>query len=336
MHAASVTTLHRHSPTGDEGLLALAAVCKACAEPLRLQILRALHNDSLAVSELCELLAMRQPALSHHLKVLSRAGLITGRREGTNIFYRRGDRLAPAAGTGEVIAALLAELDSQPLPADLRRGLARVQRARERNSRDFFRENAHKFREQQDLIASYEQYGDTVAQLLREAPLAQRRLALEVGPGDGRFLAHLAPRFERVVALDNAPEMLAASRRFAAVEALDNVEFILGDTGCADLADLSADCIVINMVLHHTPTPAAVLADAASHLAPGGILAVTDLCRHDQALARESCGDLWLGFEPEQLTDWAAAAGLADLASSFLAQRNGFQIQLRLFRHANE
>ena len=29
----------------------------------------------------------------------------------------------------------------------------------------------HKFRQQQDLIASYEQYADTVAQVLRDAPL---------------------------------------------------------------------------------------------------------------------------------------------------------------------
>ena len=90
------------------------------------------------------------------------------------------------------------------------------------------------------------------------------------------------------------------------------------------------------MVLHHTPAPAQVLADAAAHLAPGGVIAVTDLCRHDQGWARENCGDLWLGFEPEQLTGWAADAGLGDLASSFLAQRNGFQVQVRLFGHATQ
>ena len=317
----------------DDGIAELAAACKACADPLRLQILRALHNDSLAVSELCELLGVRQPALSHHLKVLARAGLVTSRREGTSIFYRRSDLLAPVGGAA-VAATLLAELDTRPLPPAMRRGLARLQRVRERNSRDFFRLNADKFREQQDLIASYDQYAETVAQLLREAPLPRRELALEIGPGDGRFLSHLAPRFTRVMALDNSPEMLAASRLTAATAELDNVEFLLGDTGSPDLADLAADCVVINMVLHHTPEPARVLADAAAHLAPGGVVAVADLCRHEQGWARESCGDLWLGFAPEQLTAWAAAAALDDIASSFLTQRNGFQIQVHLFGRA--
>ncbi|MHA7815886.1 MAG: ArsR/SmtB family transcription factor [Pseudohaliea sp.] len=335
MHGAASLTPVAARGEPDAALADLAAACKACADPLRLRVLRALHNDSLAVSELCDLLAMRQPALSHHLKVLARAGLVTSRREGTSIFYRRSDLLAPSGG-GAVAAALLAELDALPLPPAMEQGLAQLQQAREKNSRDFFRLNAHKFREQQDLIASYGQYADTVAELLEEAPLARRALALEIGPGDGRFLARLAPRFTRVVALDNAVEMLAASRATAAGSGLGNVDFILGDTGSPALAGIKADCIVINMVLHHTPDPARVLADAAAHLAPGGVIAVTDLCRHHQGWARENCGDLWLGFEPEQLTAWAVEAGLGDLASSFLAQRNGFQIQVRLFGHATQ
>jgi hypothetical protein len=58
---------------------------------------------------------------------------------------------------------------------------------------------------------------------------------------------------------------------------------------------------------------------------------VTDLCSHDQAWARENCGDLWLGFEPEDLSRWAKQATLTDMTSVYLAQRNGFQIQVRLF-----
>ncbi len=311
---------------------ALASLCKACADPLRLNILRALHNDSLGVSELCALFDMRQPALSHHLKVLANAGLVTTRREGTTIFYRRSEPLAGQAGAA-LIHALLGELDNEPVPPAMRNGLDTLQRAREENSRHFFRNNAHKFREQQDLIASYEQYADTVAALLAQAPLSNRAVALEVGPGDGRFLGVLGTRFDRVIALDNAREMLETSRRFAEERALDNVEFILGDTASPAIAGLQADCVVINMVLHHTPRPADTLAEAADCLAREGVLAVTDLCRHDQGWARENCGDLWLGFEPEQLTAWAGHAGLADLTSTFLAQRNGFQIQVRLFGH---
>lgn len=310
----------------------VALLCKACADPLRLDILRALHNDSLGVSELCSVFDARQPALSHHLKVLASAGLVATRREGTTIFYRRSELLSAQPGA-PVVQALLLELDSHDLPPDIQRGLQDLQRAREENSRHFFRNNAHKFREQQDLIASYEQYADTVAERLAQAPLPTHAVALEVGPGDGRFLSVLCARFDRVVALDNAREMLETSRQYAERNQLENVEFFLGDTASPAVNDLQADCIVINMVLHHTPRPEETLAEAAACLAPGGVMVVTDLCRHDQGWARENCGDLWLGFEPEQLTHWAERAGLEDRSSTFLTQRNGFQIQVRFFGH---
>jgi hypothetical protein len=74
----------------------------------------------------------------------------------------------------------------------------------------------------------------------------------------------------------------------------------------------------------------------AKNLALEGVLLVTDLCSHDQSWARESCGDLWLGFEPSDLDKWAGDAGLNDIASIYLAQRNGFQIQVRLFGHSEQ
>ncbi|WP_241505946.1 metalloregulator ArsR/SmtB family transcription factor [Parahaliea mediterranea] len=315
--------------TGDE-IDALAALCKASADPLRLQVLRVLSRDSFGVSELCSLFELRQPALSHHLKVLASAGLVATRREGNSIFYRRSE-LGQRPALEALQQQLFQSLDAIELPAALRANLAELQRQRVENSRTFFHHNAHKFREQQDLIASYEQYADTVAQVLRDAPLTRFGTALEVGPGDGAFLRELAPRFARVIALDNAAAMLDKARATAA--GLANVTFIHGDTGSAALAGLESDCIVINMVLHHTPEPRQILRDAAAYLAPGGVLLLTDLCRHDQAWARENCGDLWLGFEPTDLTDWARDAGLDDIASVFLAQRNGFQIQVRLFGH---
>jgi len=319
-------------PDGEQQLAAVAALCKASADPLRLQVLRVLRNDSFGVSELCYLFDIRQPALSHHLKVLAGAGLVATRREGNSIFYRRSE-LGQRPMLEALQDSLFATLDGMPLPAAVEQRLTALFRKREENSRNFFRDNAAKFRQQQDLIASYSQYAQTVAQVLRDAPLQRREIALEVGPGDGAFLLELAPQFRRVIALDNASVMLEQARRRSAEAGLDNIEFIHGDTTHPALAGLQADCVVINMVLHHTPRPAAILRDVAGCLAPGGVALVTDLCRHDQGWARENCGDLWLGFDPDDLARWAADAGLDDIASLYLAQRNGFQIQVRLFGH---
>ena len=90
------------------------------------------------------------------------------------------------------------------------------------------------------------------------------------------------------------------------------------------------------MVLHHTASPAGVLAQLAQALAPGGSLLLTDLCAHDQAWVREACGDVWLGFTPADLADWAASAGLAEHHNLYLALRNGFRVQLRVFRKVHQ
>jgi len=316
----------------EQQLATLVNLCKASADPLRLQILRVLRKDSFGVSELCSIFDIRQPALSHHLKVLASAGLVATRREGNSIFYRRSE-LGQAPELEGLQSTLFETVDQIDLPPERQLALEALYRQREEDSRNFFRDNAHKFQQQQDLIASYQQYAETVAEVLRDAPLPQRGTVLEVGPGDGSFLLELSPQFERVVALDNAGEMLDQARQTCSQAGLENVEFVLGDTGAPELDELQADCVVINMVLHHTPAPDQILKDVAGRLAPGGVVLITDLCSHDQAWARENCGDLWLGFEPRELAHWASDAGLTDIASLYLAQRNGFQVQVRLFGH---
>ena len=312
----------------DEQFAALTSLCKASADTLRLLVLRVLRKDSFGVSELCAIFDMRQPALSHHLKVLASAGLVAARREGNYMFYRRAE-LGQHPDLEALQSTIFDTVDRIELPAHIGARLAKLQRVREENSRNFFRDNAGKFRQQQDMIANYEQYADVVARVLQDAALKQRGTVLEVGPGDGSFLLELAPLFDRVVALDNAPGMLERARATAADA--HNIEFVAGDTGSDVLVGLDADCVVMNMVLHHTPEPGTVLADVAACLAPQGVVLVTDLCNHDQGWAREHCGDLWLGFEPQDLGRWAQDAGLNDIASVYLAQRNGFQIQVRLF-----
>ena len=329
-NAAKLVTSQPDQPPSALQLATLTRLCKASGDSLRLLVLRVLRKDSFGVSELCSIFDIRQPALSHHLKVLSSAGLVAARREANSIFYRRSE-----TGQHPDLEALQHSIfdavDKIDLPLDVQERLLAMHRQREENSSTFFQLNAHKFHQQQDLIASYEQYADIAIQVLEDAPLKHHRMALEVGPGDGSFLLELAPLFERVVALDNAPSMLEQARSRSASAGLQNIDFILDDTRSPQLANLQVDCAIINMVLHHTPAPGEVLRDVASYLAPGGVVLITELCNHDQGWARENCGDLWLGFDPRELAQWATDAGLKDITSVHLAQRNGFQVQVRLF-----
>lgn len=309
---------------------ALPQLLKAAGDPLRLDILRVMRHDSFGVLELCQLLDCKQSGLSHHLKVLTNAGLLAPRREGNSIFYRRA-YLAPDNPLQALQQQLFATLDAEPLPARLSTRLSELRRERALASRQFFADNAHKFRAQQDLIASYPVYAEPIGQLLANTSLPARRLALEVGPGEGEFLPTLARAFGRVVALDNAERMLEQARSLVREHSLTNVDLWLGDTRQVRERELRADCIVVNMVLHHTPSPADIFQDLGEALVPGGALLVTDLCRHEQTWAREACGDLWQGFEPEDLTRWAGEAGLSEGQNVYFALRNGFQIQLRQF-----
>ena len=82
-------------------------------------------------------------------------------------------------------------------------------------------------------------------------------VCVEVGCGPGRMTSALAERFDRVLAVDVSPEMLARAR--AAVRR-DNVEFRLVSGERLDsLADGSADVLVCYLVLQHLPSVGHVL-----------------------------------------------------------------------------
>ena len=64
-------------------------IAKALADPRRFQILEKIANcREVGCQRLCEQFPVAQPTMSHHLKELSRAGLIEPWREGQFVFYR--------------------------------------------------------------------------------------------------------------------------------------------------------------------------------------------------------------------------------------------------------
>lgn len=309
----------------------LASFCKAAGDPLRLEILKVLADNAYGVMELCQLFEVKQSGMSHHLKVLASAGLVSTRREGNSIFYRR------TLGTDNpelqaLHKTLLNAVDATAVKPPLAKRLLRLQRDRSEQSLAFFEQNFERFKANQDLIAGYEQYGSTVVELLDNIQQKDHTRALEVGPGEGELLRDLSQRFAKVIALDNAEPVLSLARNFASAENLNNIEFVLGDLLDTSLTIEPVHCITLNMVLHHIPTPALAFNNLSRLLLPGGTLLVTDLCRHDQSWARENCGDIWLGFDTNDLTAWAHNAGLIEGSSLFLALRNGFQIQLRQYQ----
>ncbi len=64
-----------------------ATYLKALGDPIRLQIVRALQSGAMSVSDLVLLLELEMANVSHHLRVLFHADIVTTQREGKFIYY---------------------------------------------------------------------------------------------------------------------------------------------------------------------------------------------------------------------------------------------------------
>ena len=142
------------------------------------------------------------------------------------------------------------------------------------------------------------------------------------------LILELTRRFGPVVAIDNNGEMLQKTRDLLAMNQLEAEAFFEGELTAYQQA---ADLIVVNMVLHHIASPAVFFQDAYRSLRESGCLLIADLTSHDQAWTSDTCGDLWQGFDPEELEHWATAAHFHTGQSAYLGLKNGFQVQVRLF-----
>lgn len=68
---------------------ALAAQMMVLSEPNRLKILALLHSDGeLTVSEVTAKVPLAQPTVSHHVRILAEAGLVTKRKQGPLVFCK--------------------------------------------------------------------------------------------------------------------------------------------------------------------------------------------------------------------------------------------------------
>ncbi len=92
-------------PPNDDQLLTFF---KALADANRLKIVGLLSQQEYSVEQLAALLNLRPPTVSHHLKLLSEAGLVSARAESYYNFYQL------ESGVLEQIARHLAEQDQLP------------------------------------------------------------------------------------------------------------------------------------------------------------------------------------------------------------------------------
>ena len=81
----------------------------ALADPVRLSIVRQLSAlDDVCACDFSECCTVSQPTISHHLRVLREAGVLTSERRGTNIVYSLSpDFTRRWAGIGASLSGLV-------------------------------------------------------------------------------------------------------------------------------------------------------------------------------------------------------------------------------------
>lgn len=72
---------------------AAARYFSVLAEPARLKILHAICSEEKSVNSIIAITGMAQANASRHLGLMYQAGMLSRRRDGTQVFYRVADRM---------------------------------------------------------------------------------------------------------------------------------------------------------------------------------------------------------------------------------------------------
>ena len=157
-----------------------------------------------------------------------------------------------------------------------------------------------------------------------------KALDLGTGPGDIPIMLCGPTQGVSVLAVDLAKSMLDLAEKKIALAGLGSrVTLAQMDVKALDLPDDSCDAVFSNTILHHLPEPAAMLAEAARVLRPGGLLLIRDLIRPEtkeqlDALVDQHAADcdaeqrklfadsLHAALTPDELRGLAIANGLGD------------------------
>lgn len=129
------------------------------------------------------------------------------------------------------------------------------------------------------------------------AALRPGETVLDLGSGSGMdvfYAARIVGPEGRSTGVDFTPAQLAKARGLATRHKVANAEFREGHIEALPVEDASVDCVISNGVINLCPDKAAVFAEAARVLRPGGRLAVADIITEQPLTEAIVCNaDLW-------------------------------------------
>lgn len=276
-------------------------IFKALADEGRLRILRSIDQAELSVAELVQALEMPQSTVSRHLKPMREAGLVSSRRDGTSVYYNRGELFRDAA-FAQILNDRLKEISVANRDAA---AVERVLDLRRRKSREFFDEIAGRYGSLTEPGGGWQALAAGLA-----AGFARQTVA-DLGCGEGALALLLARFAEKVVAFDQSEKMLKlVSEKAVENNVADRLELRVGILEELEFTEQEFDAVFLSQSLHHTSNPEDVVRTAAAGLKTGGRLVILDLVRHEHEWAREEWADQWLGFDPLEIREWLGQADI--------------------------
>ncbi|UXI67532.1 ArsR/SmtB family transcription factor [Tahibacter amnicola] len=283
-------------------LAATSALLRLLSDPTRVRLLALLEREELTVAELSAVLRLAQPRVSTHLAKLKEADLVRDRRAGVSAYYRFNAELpgreeALLRALKESVDDALLREDDERLPGVL------AQRAHAEGWADTV---AGDMERHYSPGRTWEAMARAMTQLVDTGDV------LDIASGDGVLAELLAPSARSIVCLDASERVVSAAR--TRLKPLRNVEVRLGDMHALDLGERQFDLVLLMHALTYTDRPATVVAEAARVLRPGGRLLAATLGKHAHRNAVEPFDHRNLGFKPEELREFAHAAGLDVLA----------------------
>jgi ubiquinone/menaquinone biosynthesis C-methylase UbiE len=220
------------------------------------------------------------------------------------VFFRLRERGEAAL----IVERMLAALDAaDPVTLRDQARAEAVKRERGEAAQAYFQNHAAAWDEIRALHAPEEQVEAAMLALLGPGPFG---LIADLGTGTGRILELVAPRARRAVGYDINRNMLSYARAKLAARGVAHAQLRQGDIFSIDLAEASADAVIIHQVLHFLDDPAKAVAEAARILKPGGRLLIADFAPHTLETLREDYSHRRLGFDREQVEGWFERLGL--------------------------
>ena len=285
--------------------LPLADLLQALADPTRLRILSLLRQMELSVGELAQLLQQSQPRVSRHVRILTDAGAVERRKEGSWVFLTIAgeERTAPMFA---LIDAWTDQTTSDEFEEDASK-LAAVRAERAEAATRYFASHADVWDQIRSLHVAESEVEQAIGRALDGESLGR---LVDVGTGTGRMIELFGRDAGHSIGIDRSSEMLRLARTKLDAAGIPS-SLRQGDMYALPLDDGAADTAIIHQVLHYAHSPAAAIEEAARVLAPDGRLLVVDFAAHEREELRSTDAHIRLGFDDETMAGWFRAAGIA-------------------------